>query len=115
MGSGRYEVVKYVLDTYFPYIGITELFDESLYVFAQLKLLPCMPTWRLLGNSDRPDNSQIGAKTIEKIEQFVELDTYLYEHYRKKFESDHAQEIAYFREHVGTLRGNQEVDHKPMI
>lgn len=115
VGSGRYEVVKYVLDTYFPYIGITELFDESLYVFAQFKLLPCMPTWRLLGNSDRPDNSQIGAKTIEKIEQFVELDTYLYEHYRKKFESDHAQEIAYFREHVGTLRGNQEVDHKPMI
>lgn len=113
--SDKAEVIRHVLDNYFSFIGITELFDESLYVFSKKMALSRLPKWRLLGNSDRPSENQIDKKTMEKIESMMKIDMEIYQHYKKKFETEFAQEINFFRSNIGSLRGSHEVDRSPIL
>lgn len=108
-------VIRHVLDNYFSFIGITELFDESLYVFSKKMALSRLPKWRLLGNSDRPNEDQIDKTTLAKIESMMEIDMQIYQHYKEKFEAEFAGEIDFFRSHIGSLRGSHEVDRSPIL
>lgn len=115
IGKKRYDVVNYVLDQYFSFIGITELFDESLYIFAKKFGYKSLPTWKLLGNTDRPSNSQISPKILEKIEELMPMDRRIYEKFKASFLERYAEDIAYFRENIKTLRATTEVNLNPIV
>lgn len=89
----------------FFFIGITEYFDESLFILYLLLDIPQMPLWAYDLRSLKPPASQITLEQQAKIDELVATDMRFYRFWREKFETDFAAEIQFFRENVKSLRG----------
>jgi len=100
----RIKGADYILGKYFEFIGITELFDESLFIFSKNINLNRLPTWCLRGNSGRPSLADISPEILRKIDRLTEDEQMLYQKHRDCFESQYVDEIKYFRRKVGSLR-----------
>lgn len=94
---------RHVLERYFSFVGITELYDESLFILAGFLGLKKLPVWKFFGSSGRPNPENINPAVIRKIASLVQVDTELYTCTREKFEQEYSFEIAYFRKKIGTL------------
>ena len=97
----------------FFFIGITEYFDESLFILYLLLDIPKMPLWGYDLRSVKPSASEISPEQQAKIDELVATDVRFYTYWREKFETDFAAEIEFFRENVKSLRG-QIVPQNPM-
>jgi hypothetical protein len=99
----------HVLDNYFNFVGITEVFEESLFCFAGKLNLPYLPYWKLRGKSNRPSIGDIDPSIIRKIDKLTSVDMELYFRFRRRFEENYREQIKYFRRRIKTLRL---ADHK---
>lgn len=87
----------YVLEKYFSVVGLTEMFDETLYVFAKHLDLKRLPRWRMRGNSGAPKVADVSVATREKIEGIMAVDITIYNHFKQIFLTRHQREIEEFR------------------
>lgn len=94
----------FVLEKFFTVVGITELFDESLYVFYKQMGLPRLPRWRLRGNSGAPGAESLPAELRAKIQRLMAPEIWLYELYKAFFLERFQPELAEFRAMGQTLR-----------
>ena len=106
---------KYVINNYFSFVGITELYDESLFILSGLLGLKKLPLWDLLTSSGRPDLHTIDPGVIRKIESITEIDNQLYCQMRDNFEKKYSIEIEYFRKRIGSLRADEKYVEAPNI
>jgi hypothetical protein len=93
----------HVLNKYFTFVGITELYDESLFILAGYLGLKKLPLWKFFGGSGRPSLENINPRIIRKIDSITQIDKELYIHMRDFFEKEYSFEIAYFRKKIGSL------------
>lgn len=109
------DTAKFVLNNYFSFIGITEYFDESLYIFSKILGLKEQPKWKMLGNSDRPPTNQCTKVEISLISQIMATDILIYDYFKDIFLKKYLTEIKFFNENIKTLRLNNEVSKAPII
>lgn len=89
----------------FFFIGITEYFDESLFILYLLLDIPEMPLWAYDLRSLKPPASEITLEQQAKIDELIATDMEFYQFWREKFEKEFAVEIAFFKENIKSLRG----------
>ena len=100
----RLEGATHVLNNHIKFVGITEVFEESLFCLAGTLNLPHLPYWQLRGKSNRPAIGDIDPSIIRKIDNLTSVDMELYFRFRRRFEEDHREQIKYFRRKIKTLR-----------
>ncbi len=101
----------FILDKYFPVVGITELFDESLFVFACQLGLTTLPRWRMRGKSGAPQIDHLSEAVCAKIRALMHTDLTIYTYYRERFLDRYQREIEIFRSQGLSLRVEGDVDH----
>jgi len=102
--NDRYSIARYVLDTYFSFIGITEHFDASLYCCCRTFGCVSTPYWALYGKSGSSNPFDLNRSLLRKIDKLCEIDMELYLHYRREFEQVFSQDLEYFYNKVGSFR-----------
>ena len=89
------------------FIGITEYFDESLFVLSLLNGFRHIPTWSRAGPSSLAMREDLDPATVRAMERLLEPDITLYERYRSQFLERYAEPIAWCRRHIGSLEKAQ--------
>ena len=89
------------------FVGITEYFDESLFVLSLLNGFRRIPTWSREGSAGSVKREDIDPAIIRKIERLLEPNIALYERYRSLFLERYAEPIAWCRRHIGSLEKTQ--------
>lgn len=85
-------------------VGITEYFDHSLFLIHLLLGLNKVGKWRHLLRSSASRGAHCPQSTRTKLEEICSLETEFYQAMRRSFETEFADEIAFFDRHVGTLQ-----------
>ncbi|MBW7862680.1 MAG: sulfotransferase family 2 domain-containing protein [Rhodocyclaceae bacterium] len=112
-----FEQIRSSIERRFEFVGVNELYDESLFLVAVMMDLPRLPIWRIYQNTMRPRLNRMRPEIIAKAERLVADDLAIYEWARNRFCSNYGDAINYFRQHIGDLRqpgdsareGNQRV------
>ena len=93
-----------IIDKRFLFVGITELFCESLFVYSVLIGAERPPLWRHLGRSFAPCPSDLSQSILEQLEYKTRIDAAIYHAAKLRFESRYAAEIEHFRSQIKSLR-----------
>ena len=96
-----------IIEAEIDFIGITEYFDESLFVLSLLNGFRRIPTWSRAGSAGAVKREDLDPAIIRKIERLLEPDMALYERYRSLFLERYAEPIAWCRRHIGSLEKTQ--------
>ncbi len=94
----------FILDKYFAVVGVTEFFDETLFIIAAQLGLSALPRWRMRGKSGAPPAAHIAADVRAKIGALTQTDRALYAYFRERFLDRHRREIEIFRANGLSLR-----------
>lgn len=74
------------IDQRFGFIGITELFEESLFLLCDRFGFDALPLWtREMATKGRPDRAAIPPRVLQKLERLLTADLTLYERERTRF------------------------------
>jgi hypothetical protein len=98
------ELINKHIDKTYEFIGINELYDQSLFVLSLKMGTPNLLTWGWNARSRRPHISNMRRKLIEKAEKITELDYLLYERKRLEFKEKYGEEIQYFNKNILSLQ-----------
>ena len=93
----------HVLETYFEVVGITEMFDESLFVFSRMLGLKEPPKWRMRGKSG-VKHAAIAATVRDKVKHIVQGEMALYTMFVERFLEKHRRDIELFKSMGISLR-----------
>ncbi|MEZ0375224.1 MAG: hypothetical protein ACAI44_39420, partial [Candidatus Sericytochromatia bacterium] len=88
---------RFIIENHFAVLGLTEMFDETLYVFAKLLQLEQLPRWQLRGNSGAVKQDQLSEDLRAKIASITAADCQLYDWNKEVFLESFAHHIAEFR------------------
>ncbi|WP_298363922.1 hypothetical protein [Azospirillum sp.] len=91
----------------FDFVGITELFSESMFIFGLAMKCDSLPLWNHLGSSGAPKPEDIHPEIIDMIKTRHAADILFYNAMRDEFERSHAESISFFRHHIGSLEDKQ--------
>ena len=94
--NNRMVGAAYILDRYFSVVGITEMYDESLYVLSKALGLKSPAKWRMQGKSGA-DSSTVPQHVIDKIKPLIEVDNAIYQAFVQRFLDRHRQDIEEFK------------------
>ncbi len=76
------------IDRYYSLVGITELFDETLFLCADHLGYLELPIWtRRMATPGRPKKEDLPERLLQKIQAVTASDQILYDSCRKKFEA----------------------------
>ncbi|MFN8392095.1 MAG: hypothetical protein U0136_17520 [Bdellovibrionota bacterium] len=79
------ELARENLTRQFQYVGITELFEESLFLFCDRFGIPSVPTWcRFASTPGRLSLDGLSTEARERLEDLVAGDLILYDEYKAK-------------------------------
>ncbi|MEZ5813112.1 MAG: hypothetical protein R3E13_00055 [Alphaproteobacteria bacterium] len=67
-----------IINDMFLMVGITERFDESLYMFSCLSGQHAVPLWRHLGQSNAPRIEDLNPAILKRIEEKTDIDRQLF-------------------------------------
>ena len=92
-----------IIEAEIDFIGITEYFDESLFVLSLLNSFRRIPTWSRVSPSVAARREDLDPAIIHEMERLLEPDIALYERYRSLFLERYAEPIAWCRRHIDSL------------
>lgn len=73
------------LAKHFSFVGISELFDESLFLFCEQVGLPAVPPWQRVAHlPNRPEFATLSEDLQAELLELTRIDRALYDHYRDK-------------------------------
>ena len=88
--DGQTKMVCDKLDGYFPFVGITERFEETLFMLAYMLGWDKLPYWRRFASTKgRPKRAEHDALTLRKVAQAVGVSSRIYEKYAKNFDESY--------------------------
>ena len=85
-GNPDLETAKANIDTYFPIVGITELFDETLFLMKKHFGWDNIVYTKKNVTAKRPPKEQISQEILDLIVQHNKMDIELYQYARNKLE-----------------------------
>jgi hypothetical protein len=93
------------VESHFFMVGVTELFDESLFVHALLTGARFVGKWPMECASSAPrDRLPVGDAALRRLRRHAECEISFYENMKAYFERQYADAINFFRENIGPLR-----------
>jgi hypothetical protein len=104
LSQSALELARISLDRRFFFAGVTELFDESVFVASLLMGSRYVGRFTLRNRSAASDGFTVPDHSRRRLEALCEPERVFYDEVRRRFETDFAEEIAFFRDHVGSLR-----------
>lgn len=91
----------------FDFVGITELFSESMFIFGLEMNCDVLPLWKHLGSSGAPKPEDVHPDIVDMIKTRHAADILFYDTMRRKFENKYSEDIDFFRRHIGSLENKK--------
>ncbi|CAA7615920.1 hypothetical protein MTBLM5_180027 [Magnetospirillum sp. LM-5] len=90
-------------DRHVDFLGITEFFDESLFILASLLGAERVPKWGRAASGSPPKLGDLDPAIVRRIEKITEHDREFFHACRSRFLDRYGDMIDFHRRHVGSL------------
>ena len=92
-----------IAETTLDFIGITELFDETLFILAYLTGHDTIPRWKRECISFAPNYDDLDSGIINTIKDIVADDIKIFQHFYNKFTTEYRDYINYYKDNMPAL------------
>ncbi|WP_156521132.1 sulfotransferase family 2 domain-containing protein [Magnetospirillum moscoviense] len=90
-------------DRHIDFLGITEFFDESLFILAALLGADRVPKWERAATGGPPKLSDLDPAIIRRIETITEADREFFHACRSRFLERYGDMVEFHQRHIGSL------------
>ncbi|MBF0324476.1 MAG: hypothetical protein HQL42_05330 [Alphaproteobacteria bacterium] len=90
-------------DRHIDFLGITEYFDESLFVLASLLGGHRIPKWGRAASASPPKVGDLDPAIVRRIEKITEADREFFDACRSRFLDRYGDMVEFHRKHIGSL------------